>query len=95
MSTKKAIRRKRPLSEQNLKVLQFILHFQERYGFSPSVAEIMRRLKFQSTCVVYHHLRRLERAEYIKRYKYRARGIVILDLRRSVEAVNNRRKCHE
>jgi len=66
------------LTERQKMVLDFIVGFMEKNGYSPTYREIGRHMNINSTNGVSDHLYALERKGYISREYYDKRGITIL-----------------
>lgn len=63
-------------TERNMEVYQFIKHFQEDHGFSPSIREIGRGVYMSPACV-YRHLGKLVSLGMISMEPKQPRTIVL------------------
>lgn len=85
-------RRSQGLSERHRKILDFLTHFQEENGYSPSIREIGDSINVKSTSLVDYYLTQLEQMGYIQRDDRVSRSIRVLEpaerlLNRAVKAV--------
>jgi repressor LexA len=74
---------------QSVRILKYILHYQDRKGYPPSLLEICQRLHFKSANTASYHLARMESAGIVKREKGRARCLQIVDIARAIQLVNH------
>ena len=66
------------LTERQAEVLKAIESHIRKTGLTPSIRELMPRLKLRSTRAVWDHLETLARKGYIRVHRERARGIQVL-----------------
>lgn len=66
------------LSENSKNILSFVINYQERNGYSPSLPEIMHAVKLKSFRGVSIHLDKLQKLGYIQRDKNTRRAIKVL-----------------
>jgi repressor LexA len=71
-------RRKMGLTDRHKRILAFLVSYQKKYGYPPSIREIGENTGVSSTSVVNYYLDQLEEAEYITRESNISRGIRIL-----------------
>jgi repressor LexA len=69
----------RPLSQRQLRILEFIARFQQRHGYPPSIREIGQEADISSTSVVDYNLKVLERLGHIRRDREVSRGLELTD----------------
>jgi repressor LexA len=79
------------LTKRQKQVLDFLVQFMDRHGYSPSFEEIARALRLASLATVHKHLTTLEQKGYIRRGHNRSRSIEIVDLPRPVREEIERR----
>jgi len=70
---------RKPLSDRQVKILQFIKEYLRENQYPPSIRDIQAGCDISSTSVVDYNLHLLQRAGAIKRSPERARGIELLD----------------
>lgn len=75
------------LTKKQLQVLNFVKESQLRRNTTPTLREIMEKLKLKAIGTVQDHLSALEQKGYIKRLKNKARSIELLGLHRMREVV--------
>ena len=73
------------LTRRQKQVLDHIVHFIDRHGYSPSFEEIADGLKLTSLATVHKHLQTLERKGFIRRGYNRSRSIEVTQLPRPVK----------
>ena len=66
------------LSERQKQIQHFLISFERRYGFAPSINEIALGCGFQSDSAVKYQLEQLEVKGYIERLDRKARAIRVL-----------------
>jgi len=66
------------LTARQQQVYDFIVQYQERQGYAPSLQEIAGHLQVSGNLGVLRHLRALEQKGYIRRSSGSSRGIVLL-----------------
>ncbi len=72
------------LTKRQKQVLDFLVSFLDRRGYSPSYEEMAKSLGLASLATVHKHLTTLERKGFIRRGHNRSRSIEILNLPRPV-----------
>lgn len=65
-------------SSKQMDIMNFLVQYQEKHGFSPSVREICEAVGLTSTSTVHSHLSKLESEGYIRRVSSKPRAIEIL-----------------
>ena len=73
------------LTRRQKQVLDLIVHFIDRHGYSPSFEEIADGLKLTSLATVHKHLQTLEKKGFIRRGYNRSRSIEVTQLPRPVK----------
>lgn len=73
-----ARKRSKVLTERQKKILQVLDHFQDKFGYPPSIREICDQAGISSTSVVNYYLEQLEEMGYIERDGRVSRGIRLL-----------------
>lgn len=68
---------KKPLSERQQKMLDFITHFSQEHGYPPTIRDIGHELDISSTSVVSYNLKILEKEGYIDRDETVSRGLKV------------------
>ena len=72
------------LTKRQKEVLDYLVAFLNRHGYSPSFEEIARALKLTSLATVHKHLSTLERKGFVRRGYNQSRSIEITQLPRPV-----------
>ncbi len=72
------------LTKRQKEVLDFLVSFLNKHGYSPSFEEIARSLKLTSLATVHKHITTLERKGFIRRGYNQSRSIEVLQLPRPV-----------
>lgn len=72
------------LTKRQKQVLDFLVNFMNRQGYSPSYEEMARSLGLASLATVHKHLSTLERKGYIRRGHNRSRSVEVVHLPRPV-----------
>ncbi len=72
------------LTKRQKEVLDYLVTFLNRHGYSPSFEEIARALKLSSLATIHKHLSTLERKGYVRRGYNQSRSIEITQLPRPV-----------
>ncbi len=72
------------LTKRQKEVLDFLVNFLNKHGYSPSFEEIAKSLKLTSLATVHKHITTLERKGFIRRGYNRSRSIEVLQLPRPV-----------
>jgi repressor LexA len=65
----------KPLSERQVKILEFIEEFVQDNGYPPTIREIGKAVRISSTSVVKYNLEKLESLGHLQRRKEAARGL--------------------
>lgn len=73
------------VTKRQREILDFIISFQSRRGYAPSLEEIAARLGLSAVSTVHEHLVNLERKGLLRREGHRARAIEPLAGRAAVE----------
>src|ERR1700689_2291375 len=68
------------LTKRQKEVLDFLVHFHNKHGYSPSFEEIARSLKLTSLATVHKHISTLERKGFIRRGYNQSRSIEVTQL---------------
>jgi repressor LexA len=71
-------RRNAGLGIRHRKIMEFLTEFQEEKGYSPSIRQIGKSIKVDSTSLIDYYLNQLEEMEYIERDEHISRSIRIL-----------------
>src|ERR1039457_6598792 len=72
------------LTKRQKQVLDFLVTFQNKHGYSPSFEEIARSLKLTSLATVHKHVTTLERKGFIRRGYNQSRSIEVTQLPKTV-----------
>lgn len=72
------------LTKRQKEVLDFLVSFLNKHGYSPSFEEIARSLKLTSLATVHKHITTLERKGFIRRGYNQSRSLEILQLPKPV-----------
>ncbi len=72
------------LTKRQKEVLDFLVNFLNKHGYSPSFEEIARSLKLTSLATVHKHITTLERKGFIRRGHNQSRSIEVLQLPKPV-----------
>ena len=67
------------LYEKERKIMEFLAHFQQRFGYSPTLREIADGIGLKSPATIHEHIESLMLKGYLKRTDGVKRGIEILD----------------
>src|SRR5574337_1647892 len=73
------------LTKRQKEVLDFLVGFLNKHGYSPSFEEIARSLKLTSLATVHKHIATLERKGFIRRGYNQSRSIEVLQLPKPVK----------
>jgi len=73
------------LTPRQKEVLDFLVNYVERTGYSPSFEEIADGLKLASLATVHKHVTALEQKGYLKRRHNESRSIEVMDTYREAE----------
>jgi repressor LexA len=80
------------LTKRQKEVLDYLVSFLNKHGYSPSFEEIAKSLKLTSLATVHKHITTLERKGYVRRGYNQSRSIEVLQLPKPVrEQVIERR----
>ena len=72
------------LTKRQKEVLDFLVSFLNKHGYSPSFEEIARSLKLTSLATVHKHITTLERKGFIRRGYNQSRSIEVMQLPKPV-----------
>ena len=72
------------LTKRQKEVLDFLVGFQNKHGYSPSFEEMARSLKLTSLATVHKHITTLERKGFIRRGYNQSRSIEVMHLPKPV-----------
>jgi repressor LexA len=72
------------LTKRQKEVLDTLVHFANKHGYSPSFEEIAKALKLTSLATVHKHLSTLERKGFIRRGYNQSRSIEVTQLPRPI-----------
>ncbi len=72
------------LTKRQKEVLDFLVGFLNKHGYSPSFEEIAKSLKLTSLATVHKHISTLERKGFIRRGYNQSRSIEVMQLPKSV-----------
>jgi repressor LexA len=79
------------LTKRQKEVLDFLVGFLNKHGYSPSFEEIARSLRLTSLATVHKHITTLEKKGFIRRGYNQSRSIEVMQLPKPVrEQVSNR-----
>jgi len=78
------------LTKRQKEVLDFLVTFLNKHGYSPSFEEIARSLKLTSLATVHKHITTLERKGFVRRGYNQSRSIEVMQLPKQV-----REQVHE
>ena len=80
------------LTKRQKKVLDYLVEFIDKNGYSPSFEEIAKAMRLTSLATVHKHLSTLEKKEFIRRGYNQSRSIEVLQMPKPVrESVIERR----
>ncbi len=65
------------IGKSTQKIYDYIISFSDRYGYPPTIREIMSHCNVKSTSTVFYHLTRLQDASMIQRFDAKNRAIVV------------------
>jgi len=74
------------LTKRQKQVLDFLVSFMNKNGYSPSFEEIARSLKLTSLATVHKHITTLERKGFVRRGYNQSRSIEVMQLPKQVRA---------
>src|SRR5882672_6287411 len=83
------------LTKRQKEVLDFLVSFHNKHGYSPSFEEIARSLKLTSLATVHKHITTLEKKGFIRRGYNQSRSIEIVQLPKPVREQVLERKVQE
>src|SRR5438552_2167369 len=72
------------LTKRQKEVLDFLVNFVNKHGYSPSFEEIARALRLTSLATVHKHITTLERKGFIRRGYNQSRSIEVTQLPKTV-----------
>jgi repressor LexA len=73
------VRKSKGITEKHIKVLEFLVKYQDDHGRPPSIREIGEKVKISSTSVVNYYLDQLEKMGYLERDDRVSRGVRLTD----------------
>ena len=79
------------LTKRQKQVLDFLVTFQNKHGYSPSFEEMARSLKLTSLATVHKHITTLERKGFVRRGYNQSRSIEVMQLPKQVLPVTTSR----
>lgn len=77
------------LTEKQQNIFNFLILFAKKYGYPPTVKEIMEEFNFASPTAVTTHLQALEKKGYLRKTGKRARGSVPINLDETDNKLDN------
>src|ERR1700747_3466910 len=83
------------LTQRQKEVLDYLVSFQNKHGYSPSFEEIGKGLKLTSLATVHKHITTLEKKGFLRRVYNQSRSIEILQLPKPVKEQVIERKVQE
>src|SRR6202161_1216220 len=83
------------LTKRQKQVLDFLVTFQNKHGYSPSFEEMARSLRLTSLATVHKHITTLEKKGFIRRGYNQSRSIEIVQLPKSVKDQVMERRIQE
>src|SRR6201984_1455986 len=83
------------LTKRQKEVLDYLVSFQNKHGYSPSFEEIGKGLKLTSLATVHKHITTLEKKGFLRRGYNQSRSIEILQLPKPVKDQVIERKVQE
>jgi repressor LexA len=83
------------LTKRQKEVLDYLVSFHNKHGYSPSFEEIARSLKLTSLATVHKHITTLERKGFIRRGYNQSRSIEVLQLPKQVREQVRERNATE
>ncbi len=83
------------LTKRQKEVLDFLVSFLNKHGYSPSFEEMARSLKLTSLATVHKHITTLERKGFIRRGYNQSRSIEVLQLPKTVREQVRQRQVVE
>src|ERR1700752_1137221 len=83
------------LTKRQKEVLDFLVTFVNKHGYSPSFEEIARALRLTSLATVHKHITTLERKGFIRRGYNQSRSIEVVQLPKPVKEQVIERKVQE
>src|SRR5260370_41642571 len=72
------------LTKRQKEVLDFLVAFMNKHGYSPSFEEIARSLKLTSLATVHKHITTLDRKGFVRRAYNQSRSIEVMQLPKPV-----------
>ncbi len=83
------------LTKRQKQVLDYLVSFLDKHGYSPSYDEIGRGMRLASLATVHKHLATLERKGYIRRAYNQSRSLEVLQLPKPVKSSVIERRATE
>ena len=78
------------LTKRQKEVLDYLVSFETRHGYSPSFEEIGKGMKLTSLATVHKHISTLEKKGFIRRGYNQSRSIEIVQLPKASERASDR-----
>lgn len=82
------------LTKRQKKVLDYLVEFIDKNGYSPSFEEIAKAMRLTSLATVHKHLSTLEKKEFIRRGYNQSRSIEVLQMPKPVRESVIERRSH-
>jgi repressor LexA len=73
------VRKSKGITDKHIKVLEFLMDYQNKFGRPPSIREIGEKVKISSTSVVNYYLDQLKKMGYLERDDRVSRGVRLTD----------------
>ena len=73
------VRKSKGITDKHIKVLEFLMDYQTKFGRPPSIREIGEKVKISSTSVVNYYLDQLKKMGYLERDDRVSRGVRLTD----------------
>lgn len=67
------------LYDKERKIIEFLAHFQQKFGYSPTLREIAEGVGLKSPATIHEHIEALMQKGYLRRQEGLKRGIEIVD----------------
>jgi len=73
------VRKSKGITDKHIRVLEFLMDYQTKFGRPPSIREIGEKVKISSTSVVNYYLDQLKKMGYLERDDRVSRGVRLTD----------------
>jgi repressor LexA len=83
------------LTKRQKQVLDYLVSFLDRHGYSPSFEEIAKSLRLNSLATVHKHISTLEKKGFVRRGYNQSRSLEVVNLPQSVEMSVAQRQMSE